>query len=354
MLTSVLAVIRDSPIAMACFAFAVAASSSATVTDFRVTHTSADSHAGEPLILNDLQLSFDGSYHGSQLLVELDAGSIYHHPYQSTAFAAPASPAIADLIPSITADTYHANGADFQTDFGQPFPIGGPVNIDPFQPGILDTPTQLALTWGGPGAALIHDQTDFRVFRLALTPDADGSFRFFTLTEDGYHSVKFDTNTHFAIEAGHVVESNEHPNVDPPIQSEPPAFEHQPMLPSLFNTNDDLSNAWQDALQIPTNFAFFNRYKFYDPAWFANDQYPLRSVWHHDLNTQDWRGTLVRNGTRNHLVSQGRDVSVMFTDGHKYGNSAFLLADTTVLSTPEPALLGVLIPGVLLLRRRSR
>ncbi|MEM1027222.1 MAG: hypothetical protein AAGJ38_03985 [Planctomycetota bacterium] len=385
MFASALSVVRLRQALSLCAAISVATPTVATVLDFRVTQTPGTSFTGEPLVLNDLLLSFEGDYIGSQLIVELDAGSIYQHPYGVAPFNPPAASAI-ESVSSITSDTYFAHGPDGQTGYRNPFIVGGPVNIDHDQVSILQTPTQLAIAWSRPPGQDINNQNDFRVFRLALTPEASGSFTFFTITQDGFYGDEYLTSApdrpHFVVEAGHVVASDDHPN---PVATPEPKPEPEPEL-SLGSPRDALpinpikqdANAWwwnhssatettPLSARYPWLFNSWNvdsaalgrKYGLIDtianPRWYAAESLALNRGRAYD-NIAIPRIDMPREigsgwaSASDDPVSRHRNLTWAFEDGHL---DTFGFSASDVVATPEPALLGGLIPGLLLLRRRS-
>ncbi len=179
----------------AALSLATAAPAFGQVTDFYVDVTPATGSSG-PVVLNDFFLGFDGRYTGSEVVVELAAGSI--HQQDRSAFG-DGRTAPSDLERSFNpfagVDTYftHGGAAGEQT-FGSPVFLGGPVDIEPSQIALVDTPSDLGYTWAARFETnAIVDQRDFQVMRLALTPDAQGTIRFLASADGAFsdHSVSF-------------------------------------------------------------------------------------------------------------------------------------------------------------------
>ncbi|MEM1446120.1 MAG: hypothetical protein AAGF84_08700 [Planctomycetota bacterium] len=336
----------------------------AELTDFYVTQSTGTTYAGDAAVLNDLFVSFDEEWMGGQLLIELTAGSIQQttHPFVWEPFKAPSAGLIA-YDATVTADTYYAHGVDGQTSYAEPWTVGGPVNLDVNELSVVDTPGKLALTWSRKAGSPVANEDDFRVFRLALSPDAAGSFRFFGSTEPfgytpGYDS-EFDTTVNgvpgFEIVNGGVVEiagaaaaqaaaapegagsgagvgaSPASPSSDP-LARESAAFQPTDWLLNSWGTQSDVD--WRSYYLVPDDSAISS------------------SVIHRSKTDKIIDIVYAPAGLDTIAAFREWQRSELgFVDGHA-PQSVGLSDASQVVATPEPALFGVLGIGALMLGRR--
>ncbi len=160
----------------------------AQVTDFRVAVTPDQLHDGTEVVVNVMEIDFLGQYTGSQILVELDSGSVYNHIDflgRPNNFVPP-PPSPLELLPSsfydIYLDTFLAQGSLRQSDNigGEPAFGGGAVNLDPTKvSAVWNDPVKISQAYNPAAGQSILDQTQFVVAQLSFTPDAQGTFAYF-------------------------------------------------------------------------------------------------------------------------------------------------------------------------------
>lgn len=155
---------------------ALAPRAAAQVTDFRLEQidNSSGGPALEEFVTNNLVIDFNGQYTGSQILLELDRGSIYQDLLGSNS---PPSSGLVAMFPSVAFDTYLAMGsATSDGPFGAANLVGGAVNLGGESTISLET-GRINAAWGPQGGADITDQTGFLTARITLSDDAEGSWR---------------------------------------------------------------------------------------------------------------------------------------------------------------------------------
>jgi hypothetical protein len=146
----------------------------AQVTDFRLEQidNSSGGPALEGFVTNNLVIDFNGLYTGSQILLELERGSIYQDPFGSD------NPPNADTIsmsPSVAFDTFLTLGAATAPGpYGPANVLGGAVNLRGERTISLET-DRINAAWGPPGGAGIRDQTGFLTARSTLSDNAVGN-----------------------------------------------------------------------------------------------------------------------------------------------------------------------------------
>ena len=135
-------------------------------------------------VTNDLLMSLNGQYSGSELILELTEGEIYQDPLNNSSTSQrvdkalgrlPPSHLFIPLFPSIAFDTFVAYGE--LVDHGVvPVALVGAVDIGGAVEAKFDT-TGINLSWGpSAGHPFIQDAADVPVARITLSDDARGSF----------------------------------------------------------------------------------------------------------------------------------------------------------------------------------
>ena len=133
------------------------------------------------LIANDILISFSGQYSGSQLILQLESGSLFRHdegnttsgPGDATPAGVPVDPSA--IYPSLSFDTF----------FGSGVPGGGAVDIDnsfgdsnSIPNDTVNGPFTLTSAWNPPGGAGPSDLVDLTTARVVLSDDATGTWSF--------------------------------------------------------------------------------------------------------------------------------------------------------------------------------
>ena len=159
--------------------FAVATSASAQITSTAgvAVDNSAGGAALEGFVTSDIQISFEGQYTGSQILLALDSGSLFRAAFGDQAGGAP-NPALF-VVPGF--ETLQFDTSILVGGIGS-----GPVDLDPtivspIFPGADSTtagPLTLAQAFNPAGGTVIADQSDLAVFRATLSDDAQGTISF--------------------------------------------------------------------------------------------------------------------------------------------------------------------------------
>ena len=156
--------------------FAVATSASAQVTStvgVNVDNSAIEALAG--FVTSDIQISFEGQYTGSQILLELESGSVYRDQFGDAAGGAP-NTAFFAVAPSLEFDTSILVGS-----------IGsGPVDLDqsilsplfPAAAQVTAAPLTLAQAFNPPGGTVIADESGLAVFRATFSDDSQGTISF--------------------------------------------------------------------------------------------------------------------------------------------------------------------------------
>jgi hypothetical protein len=154
----------------------LAATTHAQVTDFRLEQID-NSNGGPALdgfVTNNLVIDFNGTYTGSQILLELERGSIYQDPLGSNN---PPSSMAVSTVPSLAFDTYLALGSAIsEGSFGPANLVGGAVDLGGEPSSRLET-SRLNAAWGPQPGANIQNQSDFLTARITLSENAHGSWR---------------------------------------------------------------------------------------------------------------------------------------------------------------------------------
>jgi hypothetical protein len=146
-----------------------------------------NSAGGEELdgfVTQDLFISFQGEYTGSQILTDLTSGSIYQNEFGRDT---PPSAVETSSIPALAFDSFTANGSPLTPGpFGDPNRNGAAVDLG----GIGDftwTENELNAAWGPSGDQNVVNQTQFLTARISLSSDASGSFRYLASVDDQRH-----------------------------------------------------------------------------------------------------------------------------------------------------------------------
>ena len=136
-------------------------------------------------VTNDLSIDFAGRYTASQLIIELEQGTI--HQYPGGGIAPPPS-FILDLIPELAFDTFVAHGAPAADGgSGTPGTAGGAVNLGG-SPSAEFGDTRIDQHWYAAPDTLPDDQTDFLIARITLSSDARGTWSY-QASADGLFGV---------------------------------------------------------------------------------------------------------------------------------------------------------------------
>ena len=302
----------------------------AAITGFRVA-----SHDLGPAVANDLLIDFTGQYTGSQILINLHAGSIVNHPITNPGNLPSLHPAPPPLFlehfPDAHIDTHFGHAPPNAPGFPNPFIVGGPVNLDFNQAALIDTPTMLAATWATPPGHRITDQTDFHTLRLALTPDAQGSFRYLASApyddpspfQNEFFITGHAGNPHFEIRDGRIVLSDQTPE---------PLPGYEPSTPTVTVPTNPRPTPY-----VPNDYALLD-YRVPDPnPWktpldlqFLGDRYTL---------TNDWRNTNWLP-TRDFTKVSWSEPNLIKRSTFVYDTDFLLPPQSTtsaILTAPEPA-----------------
>ncbi len=336
----------------------------AGVIDFRVEHSTV-AGSGGTFTTNDLLIDFTGRYLGSQVVVSLNAGTIHQETLGGAGFDVAVSAGVREMFPALEADTFFSNGgAGGRPSFGDPFIVGGPVNLAPDQSARLQTPTQLAAAWAVTPDTVIEDQTDFRTLRLSLSDDAEGSIQYFASAGGEFFYTLAGSGAGqaptYEIRGGKVVPAavvpepapEPEPKLDPEPEPEPetePAAAPTPeptMSPHPWWTapTDDLFTQHRHDLS-----EYFRPYEHYSYSLPLVTDYRTRKATYAINPFMDGHGWTVRDPK---FVSFDRMVAAPWLDG-QYASAGQWDAR---LQAPEPGAAGLLLTaGLPLLRaRRSR
>ncbi len=179
--------------ALAAAGLVVATPAAAQVTDIDVTSTSAQLADGTSVVVNQFSIDFTGQYTGSQLLVVLDTGTIFNTDlFGADQDVAPNQGAIDNVNPDLAFDTFLAQGGFRNTDTigGNPALGGGAVNLDATETSaVFNDATKISQSWNPAAGQFILDQTDFGVFQLTLTADAQGTFQYFASANGQFYTT---------------------------------------------------------------------------------------------------------------------------------------------------------------------
>jgi hypothetical protein len=124
-------------------------------------------------VTNDVSISFDGRYTGSQLLVQLDEGTIYQDPR-----GANTTPNFATA--SVRYDTFVAQGLPTIGDINAANPDGGlrgAVNLGGEPDGSFDI-LLIDIAWFPQPPQFLEDLSDLLTARVTLSEDAVGSWAY--------------------------------------------------------------------------------------------------------------------------------------------------------------------------------
>jgi hypothetical protein len=172
--------VRSGRLVFAWIAVAVLASVSlepavAQITEIQVAQTdnSSGGAALDGFVTNDVTISFDGRYTGSQLLVVLDQGDIYQD-----ADGGISTPDFTSA--SVEFDTFVAQGLptvgtiDFDQSDGDIF---GAVNLGGDHPGTFDA-LLLNIAWHPTPPEFLEDLSDLLTARITLSDNASGAWSY--------------------------------------------------------------------------------------------------------------------------------------------------------------------------------
>jgi hypothetical protein len=186
----------------------------AQATNLRIepVDNSAGGAALDGYVTTDLFIDFTGSYNGSQMLIELEQGTIYQDPLGGNI---PPAIGVADLFPSSGFDTFVALGTPtLPGPFGQPNPFGGAINL--FGEATLQfDEARINAAWTTQGGAIFSNQADFLSARVTLSEDARGTWSYFASSNGQWTAIATDGGVrtgmtpvvyegHGVIEAGHL------------------------------------------------------------------------------------------------------------------------------------------------------
>jgi len=122
-------------------------------------------------VTNDLLSSWDGQYTGTQMVLELSAGSIYQHPSEASAVP---PPGVQNLASAARFDTFVTHGGPgLNWSFSQPG--GGAVDLGG-EPKAQFDGNRINQSWNPSGIdAGLEDEVDFMFARITLSEDAVGT-----------------------------------------------------------------------------------------------------------------------------------------------------------------------------------
>lgn len=128
------------------------------------------------LVTTDISVDFDGVLSGQQLLVELDTGEVFNHPFGSN--TAP-NEAFIPFFPGLPYDTFVTIGGSTSGTSESTLVVGGAVNIGGAPPASFG-PDTLNVTWAPSPGVVVEDETDYLVSRVTLTDNATGRWTLFS------------------------------------------------------------------------------------------------------------------------------------------------------------------------------
>jgi hypothetical protein len=135
-------------------------------------------------VANDIFIDFTGQYTGSQLIVGLSSGSIYHAPPPAGITPPPGALIGLPEFPTIQWDTFLAQGgATDEATIGNVGLSGPAISLDPSWGGgtlrqAVFSDLEIDQTWNPAGGTVVEDREAFLVARITLTDDATGIFHF--------------------------------------------------------------------------------------------------------------------------------------------------------------------------------
>ncbi|MEM8496093.1 MAG: hypothetical protein AAF663_11985 [Planctomycetota bacterium] len=140
-----------------------------------------DSQQG--VVVNFLDLAFDGRYEGAELVIRLNEGSIVGENSFGRPVDVPPRAFEVNFNPELFFDTYFAQGARTSDDPNHIPGIelrGGATNIwHVYTDAELNDPQFLTQAWGPTDEVHILDRTHFTVAQIGLTDDAEGWWEFY-------------------------------------------------------------------------------------------------------------------------------------------------------------------------------
>ena len=146
----------------------------AQVTSFDVERVD-NSAALSGFVTNDIQIDYDGQYLGAQMIIELTSGSIYQDPEGNRT---PPDSALFGTFPSLEFDTFLALGSlTSDGPFGPPSVGGGAVDLGGHRLSVFDE-TAINQAWNPSGVDGLFGGDEFKLARLTLSEDAQGTFQF--------------------------------------------------------------------------------------------------------------------------------------------------------------------------------
>ena len=126
-------------------------------------------------ITNDLSIDFRGKYTGSQLLIELTAGSIYQN--FNGGDTAPEA-LLFTIDPLVEFDSFVTNDSEVAGGLWGGFALGGgAANFSGSRHKQFDT-SGVDVSWFPAAGSLIFDQSDFLTARITLSDDAEGTWSY--------------------------------------------------------------------------------------------------------------------------------------------------------------------------------
>lgn len=128
----------------------------------------------EGFTTTDIILNIPGRLTGSQMLIELERGSIYQH---SLGADLPPAAAVVELEPALAFDTFVAYGGPTAGSRYAPFGIYGEApNLDR-NGSFIFSESQIHVAWGATSGDDIPEETsDFLIARVTLSEDAEGQW----------------------------------------------------------------------------------------------------------------------------------------------------------------------------------
>lgn len=162
---------------------ALAGAASAQITAFNIDSNPATTTGGANVVTNVLSIDFTGQYTGSQILVQLDSGSIFNTDlFGADQNFAPNQGAIDNVNADLALDTFLAQGGPRNTDNvgGEPALGGGAVNIDNTEvSAVFNDATKISQAYNPAAGQFVEDQSNFATAQLTFSDDANGTFAYF-------------------------------------------------------------------------------------------------------------------------------------------------------------------------------
>lgn len=130
----------------------------------------------EGFVTTEIGLSFFGPWEESQVLLRLDAGTLYRHEL-GTPDGRPPNPAFFNTFPELEFDTFAGNlSVPIQLHGGAVDLGGGAEAIFPTQ--TTTAPFTLSQAYGPAAGESVAHEGNFGTFRLTLSDDAEGAFAY--------------------------------------------------------------------------------------------------------------------------------------------------------------------------------